>query len=163
MNILGLDPGPQQTAFVRFCIETRTLMSFGIEANDAILVRLKSVFPNGVDFVITESIGHYGTGMAVGAEVFDTCEWIGRYLQVVSETGIGFAKIKRHKVKMTLCGSMQAKDSNIRQALIDRFGPGKEKAIGCKKTPGPLYNVTSHVWSALAVAVTWAETEGMKP
>ena len=62
--------------------------------------------------------------------------------------------IYRKDVKLHLCGSPRAKDSNIRQALIDRFGPGKEKAIGLKKTPGPLYGVKSHVWAALAVAVT---------
>ena len=32
--------------------------------------------------------------------------------------------------KMNLCGSMKAKDSNIRQALIDRFGE-----VGTKKNP----------------------------
>jgi hypothetical protein len=46
----------------------------------------------------------------------------------------------------------QAKDANIRQAILDRFG-GKEKAIGKKANPGPLYGVKSHLWSALAVAL----------
>ena len=53
---------------------------------------------------------------------------------------------------MHFCNSVQAKDGNIRQALIDRFG-GKEGAIGKKKTPGPLYGVHAHEWPALAVAV----------
>lgn len=33
--------------------------------------------------------------------------------------------------------------------------PGKEKAIGKKATPGPLYGVVGDEWAALAVAVTW--------
>jgi hypothetical protein len=52
-------------------------------------------------------------------------------------------------VKMHLCGNQQAKDKNIRQALLDKVGP-----VGVKKTPGPCYGVKSHAWSALAVAVT---------
>jgi len=57
---------------------------------------------------------------------------------------------------------MRAKDANIRQALIDRYGPGKDKAIGQKKTPGPLYGFKSHEWAALAVAVTWMDQQGAK-
>ena len=52
---------------------------------------------------------------------------------------------------------MRAKDANVRAALIDRFGPSKRKAIGLKATPGPLYGVHSHMWSALAVAVTYGD------
>ncbi|MBV8782506.1 MAG: hypothetical protein JO353_14005, partial [Phycisphaerae bacterium] len=51
----------------------------------------------------------------------------------------------------------RAKDGNIRQALIDRFGPTKERAIGKKKSPGPLYGMSGDCWSALAVAVTYAD------
>ena len=57
---------------------------------------------------------------------------------------------------MALCKNNRAKDKNIRQALIDRFGPGKA-AIGTKKAPGPLYGLKSHLWSALAVAVVAAD------
>ena len=41
---------------------------------------------------------------------------------------------------------MKAKDSNIRQALIDRFGP-----VGTKKNPGWFYGVSKDVWAAIAV------------
>jgi hypothetical protein len=64
--------------------------------------------------------------------------------------------VYRREVKTNLCGSMKAKDGNVRQALIDRFG-GKEKAIGKKKTPGPLYGFSADVWQALAVAITFAD------
>jgi hypothetical protein len=30
--------------------------------------------------------------------------------------------------------------------------------MGRKAAPGPLYGITGDAWSALAVAVTWAET-----
>jgi hypothetical protein len=56
-------------------------------------------------------------------------------------------------------GNQRAKDPNIRQALLDIFpgtGGGATPQIGTKAKPGPLYGVTSHAWSALAVAITVA-------
>ena len=65
-------------------------------------------------------------------------------------------RIPRKEVVTALCGSSKANDASVRQALIDRYG-GKEKAIGKKKAPGPLYGVTKDVWSALAVAIVWQD------
>jgi len=65
--------------------------------------------------------------------------------------------LMRKTVAAHLCNTSRANDSNIRQALIDRFGPGREKAIGTKKNPGPLYGIKKDLWSALAVAVTYAD------
>ena len=105
--------------------------------------------------------------MAVGAEVFETCVWTGRFIQCWTDSPFSYRigaerpvrRVFRRDVKMHLCGSARAKDANVRQALIDRYGPGKEAAIGRKATPGPLYGVTTHVWAALAVAVTAADRE----
>ncbi len=44
---------------------------------------------------------------------------------------------------------------NIRQALIDRFGPP-----GKKKAPGATYGLSGDMWSALAVAVTFTDKLG---
>ena len=69
-------------------------------------------------------------GMPVGKEVFDTCVWIGIYVQQAHELGKSTEFIYRKDEKMNICHSMKAKDSNIRQALIDRFGQ-----VGTKKNP----------------------------
>jgi hypothetical protein len=103
--------------------------------------------------VAIEMIASYG--MAVGKEVFETCVWIGRFVQVAGPECVRL--VYRKDVKLHLCGSPRAKDPNVRQALIDRWG-GKAEAIGNVKKPGPLYAVKSHAWPALAVAVTAAET-----
>lgn len=99
-------------------------------------------------------------GMAVGAEVFDTCRWVGRFEQMLSIANWSDPPtyITRKEVKMHLCGSMKAKDGNVRQAIIDmypRTGGGKIPQIGTKKEPGPLFGINSHIWSALAVALTY--------
>ncbi len=45
----------------------------------------------------------------------------------------------------------------MREALIHRFGEQ-----GSKKAPGPTYGIASHVWAALAVAVTYSDLHGAK-
>ena len=72
-------------------------------------------------------------GMPVGREVFDTCVWIGRYIQAWPRPD-EVRLIYRKNVKLELCGSARAKDANVRQALLDRVGPR-----GTKKKPGATY------------------------
>ena len=153
MRILALDPGPEQTAYVFY--DGKTPGVFGICANfimQEIISTSKTLNSSPVDQLVIEGIACYG--MPVGKETFETCYWIGRFWQSFGSAEL----VYRRDVKIHLCGSMKAKDPMIRQALLDRFGPGKDKAIGTKKNPGPLYGFKSHCWSALAVAVTYCET-----
>ena len=92
-------------------------------------------------------------GMPVGAETFETCLMIGRILEIWERRNIPHRLVFRREVKMHLCGTMKAKDPNIRQALIDKLG-----VVGTKKNPGPLHGVSSHLWAALAVAVFAIDT-----
>ena len=66
-------------------------------------------------------------------------------------------------MKLHLCHSARATDANIREALLDRYGPGKEKAVGRKAAPGPLFGVSKDIWSALAVAVTFSDQRAEPP
>lgn len=80
------------------------------------------------DELVIEMIASYG--MAVGQTVFETCVWIGRFVQQIDYIGKKYSYIYRKDEKMNICNNMKAKDSNIRQALIDRFGE-----VGTKKNP----------------------------
>jgi hypothetical protein len=92
-------------------------------------------------------------GMAVGEEVFESVRWEARFaMRWETVTDRGCLLVPRIRVKMHHCHDSRAKDANIRQAMLDRFGPGKEAAMGTKKAPGPLYGVSGDVWSALAIA-----------
>lgn len=97
-------------------------------------------------------------GMSVGQSVFDTCIWVGRIWQMWRyEAHKDPHIVLRRDVKLHVCGNPRAKDGNIRQALLDMWpatGGGKLPQVGTKAKPGPLYGVSSHAWSALAVAVT---------
>lgn len=146
--LIAIDPGPEQSAFVK--MDGPRLIAFGKMENyelRAMLNQLYSEHSDGVEMAI-ECIASYG--MPVGAEVFSTCIWIGRFVEQFDGS---HQRVYRKDVKMYLCGSMRAKDANIRQRLIDLYG-GKEKAIGSKKKQGPLYGVKKDCWSALAVSVT---------
>ncbi len=94
-------------------------------------------------------------GMAVGKSVFDTCVWIGRFIQAWHKD---YTKIYRRDVKIFLCNSPRAKDGNVRQAIIDRYPPdgdGKIPQIGTKKKPGQLFGIHDDIWAALGVAMTF--------
>ena len=86
--------------------------------------------------------------MPVGREVFETVRFSGRLQQLFIDSKIPCRFIHRREIKLFFCNSMKAKDANIRQALIDKFG-----SPGTKKNPGFLYGVKKDIWSALAIAV----------
>lgn len=155
--ILAIDPGPTQSAYVLF--DGARPKKFAKVDNSTLLTIIRNGTIDGehVSFMSTKLVVEQiaAMGMSVGAEVFETVFWSGRFIQA---WGGSWDRIKRHEVKMHLCGNMRAKDGNIRQALIDRYGPGKELAIGTKKTPGPLHGLSGDCWAALAVAITWQET-----
>ena len=151
MRILAIDPGPEKSAYV--VIENGLPIEFAKLKNHELMIAMK-LGQKASCKVVIEMIASYG--MSVGAEVFETCVWIGRFIEVTKGNA---DRIFRKDVKMHLCGNTRANDSNIRQALIDRYGPGKEAAIGKKSSPGPLYGVSGDVWAALAVAVTYEDTK----
>jgi len=151
MRVLGIDPGTDETAMVmlddgKIC--WKALLSNAEALDDKIFY--------GVDFpqrVAVEMVACYG--MPVGREVFETAVLIGRLL-AMWEGRIGrenVSRVYRKDVKINLCGSMKAKDSNIRQALIDRIGE-----VGTKSDPGPCYGMKADLWAALAVAVTFHDS-----
>lgn len=153
--ILALDPGPTVTTGVLYSRRLRCVVTIMrdwpneewiAEFRDRKLLWDESA-PLCIEWI--ESMG-----MRVGAEVFETCRWVGRFEQAYPGP---VHLITRHAVKLYLCESRRAKDADIHQALLDRFGPGRAAAVGVKAKPGPLFGVAGHAWSALAVAVTFAE------
>lgn len=152
MLVLAIDPGPTESAWVLW--DGSRVMDFAKYGNSYLLLRLREL--DSPIHLVIEQIACFG--MAVGAEVFETVFWSGRFAQAFNGR---WSRLPRMQVKMHICHNSTAKDANIRQALIDRFG-GKQRAIGKKASPGPLYGISGDCWSALAIAITWAETEGAK-
>lgn len=164
MKIFAVDPGQEKSGFVIYDSETQQIVKKGIEQNEPDLT-LRIQGTTIADILVIEKIESFG--MSVGQSVFDTCVWIGRFVEIWRHKYIGilqredpFYLMPRKEVKLQICGTLRAKDKNIRQALIDRFpaiGGGKIPQIGTKSEPGLLYKMSSHMWSALALAVAYAE------
>lgn len=155
--ILAIDPGTEESGWVLFDGSDRPIQGMGIEPNADVLHRIYAAAhgDQAASRVVIEMIASYG--MAVGKTTFETVCWIGRFANHATLSGLPVSRIYkkgRDGICMHLCHDSRAKDKNIRRALIDRYGPSKSEAIGLKATPGPLYGVKSHIWAALAVAVT---------
>lgn len=148
-KLLAIDPGNKQSAFV--CLNGLAITDYGILENNELMSRMGSFafFPMAIEMV-------QSFGMAVGAEVFETVFWTGRFFERWHHLGFPAHRVFRKEVKMHLCGNMRAKDPNIRQALLDKLGPQ-----GVKKAQGPTYGISKDCWSALAVGVTFQETVAM--
>lgn len=148
MRILAIDPGPTESAILALD-DGRLVSHVDISSNEDIL---KYLIVRCEEPLVIEKIA--SMGMAVGAEVFETCYWSGRFAQAYDPSGELIHRITRVEVKTHICGTPRAKDGNVRQAIIDRFG-GMATAVGKKRSPGPLYRIKSHAWAALAVGLTF--------
>ncbi len=159
MKVIGIDPGPTQSAWV--CFDGQQILGKGIWDNERMRCGLTVGSKESLEtdccanFIIFEKVA--GMGMAVGAEGFETVFWTGRFVEIVGYD----IRIPRSKIKIHLCGSMQAKDANIITALVDRFDPSREfgkYGKGTQKNPGPLFGFAADEWQALALAITWFDS-----
>lgn len=160
MTIYGLDPGTEMSALV--VLDTQSGLPHGwlLERNEDLLVRLRDIASISSSAGSTPSLSiEYveSMGMPVGRTTFATVLWAGRFMEAFEPHRA--LLIPRGLVKRHHCESRKANDSNIRQAIMDRFGGTREQAFGTKKAQGPLYGITSHKMQALAVALVLADME----
>ena len=150
---MAIDPGPTTSGWVLYD-GAKIVQGAPDTSNAALLTYFADTQPYLVAIEWVESYG-----MAVGKSVFETCWQAGVLAHAAGLSRV--TRVTRREVKLHLCGHSRAKDANVRQALIDRFGGtgGKRAAVGLKKSPGPLYGCRQHMWSALAVAVTFADAQ----
>jgi hypothetical protein len=158
---LGIDPGCTETAYALIRGEDRRPAEIGKIPNSEMRRNLWGPFALPTQDVVIgiEMVASYG--MAVGAEVFETCVWIGRFQEIRSEAEL----VYRREVKLHHCKSAAAKDANITQALLDRFAPGvPNHGKGTKAAPGFFYGFKADIWQAFALAVYLADrAEGFTP
>lgn len=171
MKILAIDPGNIESAFVVYNHGDMDmpLDAFGKKPNKEVMQIVNETSQyDTVEHLAIEMVACYG--MLVGETVFETALWVGRYIQEWTRHGATYTKVYRkqknkgegiNSVVMEICKTSTAKDSNVRQAIIDRYpatGGGATPQIGIKSQPGPLYGVSKDVWAALAVAITYCES-----
>lgn len=144
MKILAVDPGNEMSAYV-ILDDLFIIHDKGLVDNEELL---KIAEEKEYDKLVIEMIASYG--MPVGREIFETCVFIGRLREKSAKP---YKYIYRKDEKMNICHTMKAKDSNIRQSLIDRFGE-----VGTKNNKGYFYGFKKDMWSAFAVGITYIDT-----
>ena len=185
MIILSIDPGPESSGSCLYDTEIKKVLWSSSDINNYELLTyvydniyydpdesVKNPTLNCIfDAVAIETIEPMGLG--VGKSTLNTAIWVGRYFEAASTlpSSPDVRLISRGDEKIILCGCKTFLDpitgkrkgvtnSQIRQSVIDKFEPlggGKTPQIGTKKAPGPLYGVSSHAWSAVAIAITYEE------
>ena len=160
--IMAIDPGNRDSAFVWMDEENMCPMRFFKLPNDDVLDEIghfETHFKNGT--VVIERISSYG--MAVGRDVFETAEWYGKFLREAERERLKTVFLYRRDVKITICGTPAAKDSNIRRALIDRFAEHDLKSgKGTKKNRYLFYGFFADIWQAYALGVAWIDRRETK-
>ena len=160
-RILAIDPGPTESAYIIIDTLDCRPLNFGkipnLELRDRLWTAAASVIE--AHTAVIEMISSYG--MAVGAEVFDTCVWIGRFHAAIeAHAGDEPTLVKRGEVKLHHCHSSRAKDPNVTQAMVDRFAPGaRNYGKGTKAEPGWFHGFHRDIWAAYALAVYAADTQ----
>lgn len=156
--ILGIDPGNVETAFALIDFSDGFKIYEKEKAlNESVSLSLERIVKKyNVKHIGMEMIASYG--MAVGKSVFDTCVWIGRFMEQLEKLGVTPEYIYRIDEKTYICHDSRAKDANVRVALIDRYAKFDFKnGKGTKKNPDTFYGVAKDIWAAVAVAVTYYE------
>lgn len=161
--ILAIDPGPERSALVWWDglrIHRAEIMENRIALEECHCVE-------GLIFI--EWISSYG--MRVGATVFDTCRWVGRFQQIASDSGYGGPiLVKRMDIKLFHTGRGSTKDADVRGALIEKYGepftkeiytptgkkgqPLKERTRRVPQLTAPL---TKDLWQAFGLATMVTE------
>ena len=153
--IFAIDPGNIESAYVLLGDKMQVLGKGKLPNLEVEKELLRAIKIPHVE-VVCERINSYG--MAVGREVFDTCEQIGRFSFICDMHHIKMNYINRSEEKLTICQSPRANDASIRRALIDRFAQHDLKnGKGTKKDPDWFYGFKADIWAAFAVGYTYAE------
>ena len=152
MYFLGIDPGPKNSAYTliqALDMDRIRIVDKGIVPHDQLMLLLDD-FTDDLTYeeMLVSIEGMQSFGMAVGASVFETCYNIGEYRLHCKRADMAHRIVFRQTIKLHHCKSVRAKDGNIRQALIDRFGEP-----GVKAAQGILYKVAKDMWSSTAIAV----------
>lgn len=170
-RILALDPGTTHTGYALLGPTTCQPLNIGKAPNHQILTLLHNQlvgdrphFQPRITRLAIEMVASYG--MPVGRDVFETCVWIGRYAQLADTftPTLPVDLVYRRDVKLHHCHSSKAKDSNVTQALVDRFAAGQpNRGKGTKAAPGWFYGFAGDMWQAYALGVYIADTAPLLP
>jgi hypothetical protein len=148
--ILAVDAGPTQSGWLTF--EDGRHLSGSISPNAALasLVR-ELVRDDYIGAVVIETIEPWGG--FTGPPALETMRWVGRFEEAADPLPVTLLKrseiLRRLGVGRIPAGQAKAA---VRALLIERWGGGNPA-----RRDHPLHGLTSHLWSALAIAVAFTD------
>ena len=164
MRVLAIDAGDVKSAYTIWDNNQKKIVEKAWIDNEVFLETLRKLPNAAFDIVVIEQL--VSMGMPVGMTTFNTIFQNGRLHEMfVTQKGIEPVWVNRLDVKMHLCMSTRAKEGNVRQALVNRFGEPSTK-----KKPHDTYNELtdkiyfgSHFWSCLALTMYCVEPHHSNP
>ena len=155
MILIGIDPAPVNTSYVKLNTETMDILDFGKINNEDFIKYLEN---EDYDIVSLEVIVPMGVQ---GASIVETAEMVGIYTYIIKQRMKRLKRVTRFETKKhykvmrnTKTTRYPSADSQIRSNLIDRFG-----VVGTKKNKGYFYGFKEDIWQAMGVAVYCIDTE----
>ncbi len=94
--VLAIDPGPVESGYVLW--NGKKILDMGKITNGKMINVIYVADDPTLDVVAVEMVASYG--MAVGATVFETCVWIGRFVEATQIMGYNDVVIFRKDVKI---------------------------------------------------------------
>lgn len=155
-KILAIDPGNVESGYAVVEYDKNRITRV-LDKGKVTNLEIYKLIDRHCDGVLTVEMIQ-SLGMAVGQTVFDTCVWIGRFIEYATARGMTWEYIFRKEEKQIVCGNLRAKDANIRQALIDLYAPNTPNCgKGYKEKPGFFYGFAADAWMAFCVAHCYFE------
>jgi hypothetical protein len=105
------------------------------------------------EFMISEMIACYG--MTAGKSLFETCVWIGRFIDAfcnAKKDKNAYSLMYRGEIKKNIAHVSKGGDAQVNAGLRERMGDK-----GTKKEPGPMYGMMNDLNAALCVALTFKD------
>lgn len=159
--LLGIDPGTTQSAYALYAVGAKAA-SLSKKADNLVILNDLKNLSFVADFMVMEQLKAYGHA---SDSLFFTAMWTGRFISAWlsgDKEGERYTLLPRKTIVAQLCGTVRAKDKDVRMALVDYFtsigakqGGGKIPVIGTKKSPGTLFGYSQDRWAALSAAVCW--------
>lgn len=158
MRIIAIDPGNKQSAMVIIDADTLRPLEMHLMPNEDLQMYIKCLRCDETDRAAIEMLQSYG--MPIGRDVLDTAVWIGRFFETLKRKMYYEPDyVYRKDEKTHICQDSRAKDTNIRQALINRFCTHDFKfGKGTKDDPDWFTGFRKDMWAAYAVGLTYVET-----
>lgn len=148
--VIAIDPGSEKSGVAMVRVSDFLPIKAAKIDNEQVFVF--DAFNPNTDCIFIEETQNYG--MPAGKDLRNTILWSGRFMQHFISRGFCVEFIPRVAVKLALCNSVQAKDGNVIQALVDRFAATqKNHGKGTKKSPGWFYGFQADIWQAYALGV----------